>query len=157
MGLISNPPAPASPDASTVVADGWFPAIDCNRVRDEMRIGKVVTHDRLTFAITGALLSVLGELAAWKAEQVAAGASDLGDVLPDDRIAGETRLTVLYRRAVSCHAAADLAEQHRELSATDDGEQRADEIVPAAADLRRMASFAIRDFLGTTRTAVELI
>lgn len=157
MALIALPPDPASPADATIAADDWFPEIDPNDVRDKMRVGNVVTHQRLTFAIQGALLSIMGELAAWKAARVSDGAAQLDEVDPDSTVAGEHRLTLLFRRAVYCSAAADLAEQHREMSATDDGDGRAEEVVPAGADFRRMATHAVRDILGTTRTAVELI
>ncbi|MDR7101474.1 head completion/stabilization protein [Croceicoccus sp. BE223] len=152
MSLIANPPAPASPADSTVPADGWFPAISCNDMRDKIRVGKVVTHGRLTFAIEGALVTVMNELAAWQAAHVAAGAGDLAAIG-----AQAGKMEVLFRRAVYCTAAAELAETYRDISATDDGDARADEFVPVAADYRRMATHAIRDMIGTTRTAVELI
>ena len=37
-GFVANPPAPQSPPAATVKADGWFPDIDVNMVRDAMRL-----------------------------------------------------------------------------------------------------------------------
>lgn len=157
MSLVALPPDPASPDGSTVAADSWFPPIDCNACRKAMRIGKVVTHERLRFAIVGALLSVMGELAAWKAARVADGAADLDAVAPGEQVGGQTRLAALFARAVYTYAAADIAEHYRDLSATDEGDQRAEEIVPAAADYRRMSTLAIRDILGVTRTAIELI
>lgn len=151
MSLIALPPEPASPIGSTVAADGWFPDVDLNDMRDKLRVGKVVTHGRLTFAVEGALVTVQTELDAWKAAQVAAGADSLAAV-PKGAM-----LTVLFRRAVYFTAAAELAETYRDISATDDGDARAEEFVPVAADYRRMATHAIRDMIGTTRTAVELI
>lgn len=151
MSLIAIPPEPASPTGSTVAADGWFPDVDLNDMRDKIRVGKVVTHGRLTFAVEGALVTVQTELATWQAAHVAAGVADLA-ALPDGG-----KMAVLFRRAVYCTAAAELAETYRDISATDEGDARADEFVPVAADYRRMATHAIRDMIGTTRTAVELI
>lgn len=66
-------------------------------------------------------------------------------------------LTVLYTRAVRFHAGAELAELHRDLSATTDGQTRAEPQLLTAEDYRKHATAAIRDILGVPRTTVELI
>ena len=73
--LIALPPDPASPQGSFVAADGWWPGIDCNALRDVMRIGSVVTQDRLIGAVEGALITVTSDLAWWQAQLVAGRAA----------------------------------------------------------------------------------
>lgn len=146
-----------SPAQSVVDGDGWYPDIDCNALRAVLRIGEMVTHERLVAAIQGAQVSVDGELAAWRATREAAGAANLADVEPNRRSGGEHRLTLIYTRAVRFHAAAELAETHRDLTATQDGQARADTEATTAEEYLRRATHAVRDILGVTRTAVELI
>lgn len=161
MSLIAVPPNPASPPAAQVQiqisANGWYPAIDLNQLRDALRLGEVVTHPRLVETVRGAVLHCIDELAAWQADQEAAGFASLAAVAPSPTVDNTPRLVHLWHRAVRFTAGAELAELHRDLSATNEGSARADAQLLTAADYRRLATHALRDMLGTTRTAVELI
>lgn len=155
-GFVSTPPAPHSPAGAVVEADGWFPAIDVNAVRDAIRLRGEVAHARLVAAIEGAIVTVTGELADWQAGHVAAGANSMADV--DDRqLAGRNRLELLFERAVRYAAAAELADLARDMTATDAAIQRIDEEAPAAMEMHRLCTLAIRDILGVTRCVSELI
>ncbi len=143
--LIAAPAAPQSPENTVVAADGWYPEIDCNETRAVLRLGDIVPHERLVSAILGALIHVMGELRAWRSAQEAAGAQGLAAVAPLDEVNGQSRLCLLFTRAVVYTAGVQLAETHRDVTATKEGEAR------------REATWAIRDILGVTRTAVELI
>jgi hypothetical protein len=155
--LIAVPAGPASQAGSVITAGDWFPEIDCNRFRDEFRLGDVVTHDRLQGALRGAMVTVLGELTDWTAQAILDGHANLAAVRPDPEIDGEAAIVHAFRRAVQFHAAAELAELHRDLSATAEGSARADTQLLSAADYRRLATHAVRDVKGVTRTSVELI
>ncbi len=157
MSFVALPPAPTSPDASKVDGDGWYPDIDCNAMRDALRITDQITHQRLVGAIEGGLLTVEGELAFWRATQESAGFATLAAVEPLRMTGAVHRLTLLYTRAVRFSAAAELAELHRDLSATTDGQTRAEPQMLTAEDYRKLATHAVRDILGTPRVAVELI
>lgn len=157
MSFVAVPPAPASPVNAVVAADGWYPEIDCNAMRDALRIGEIVTHARLVAAIESGLVTVIGELRDWRATQDIAGHASLAVVAPDDEINGQNRLELLFIRAVRLGAAAELVELHRDISASNDGQNRAESNLQTATDYRRMMTWAIRDFLSVTRTAVELI
>jgi hypothetical protein len=37
-----------------VPGDGWWPDIDCNAMRDALRLGQIVTHARLVAALRAA-------------------------------------------------------------------------------------------------------
>ena len=155
--FVSVPAAPQSPENTVVVADGWFPEIDCNETRDVLRLGDVVTHARLEAALLGGMITVMGELAAWRAGHEAEGKTCLAQVAPETTIAGHNRHELLFRRAARFAAAAELAELHRDVTATKEGDDRADVQLLTASDYRRLSTWAIRDILKVTRTAVELI
>lgn len=155
--LIAVPAAPQSPQNTVVAVDGWYPEIDCNETREFLRLGDVVPHERLVSAIIGGIIAVTGELRAWRFVWEIAGAGALNAIAPTDEINGFNRLELLFIRAVRYSAGAQLGELHRDVSATKEGNERADDQLLSAADYRREATWAIRDILGVTRTAVELI
>lgn len=156
-GFVAMPPPPQSPDGATIEADGWFPGIDANAMRDSMQLRLDVPHARLVAALHGALLTVTGDLADWKATHVAAGAADLAAVDPDTTIDGQHRLTLLFLRAVRFAAAAELADLARDSAATQEAVDRLADELSTAAEMRRVSIAAIRDILKVTRVAVELI
>ncbi len=150
-GLVASPPDPDSPLGETVAFLPFWPSVDVNAFRNTMRIGgNNIPDDRLKFALEGALVSVDNDLADWKATQINAGHATLDDV-------ADARASACWLRAVRALATADLMETHRDVTATREGEARAEELVPTAADLRRVAVHAIRDILGVGRTTIELI
>ncbi len=157
MSFVALPPSPTSPAGSVVAGDGWYPDIDVNAMRDVLRITDQITHARLIGAIEGGLLTVEGELALWRASREADSFESLEEVDADRMIGGQHRLTVLYTRAVRFHAAAELAELHRDLSATTDGQIRAEPQQMTAEEYRKLGTQAVRDILGQPRVAVELI
>lgn len=156
-GFVATPPAPQSPAAAKVKADGWFPDIDVNKVRDAMRLRGDVPHGRLVEAIRGGILTATIDLAAWKADWVAQGKADLAAVKPDDKIDDEHRLSMLFTRAVRFYAAAELADLARDSSATNDEADRIEEESLVAPDMKRIALQAVRDLLGVGRCDIELI
>jgi Phage head completion protein (GPL) len=159
--FVSVPPAPASPGKALVSAGDWWPEIDCNAMRDALRIGEIVTHERLVAEVQNGLLTVLGELREWKAARVLEGHASLAAFAaasaPGDEIDGVSHVEHLFVRAVRCTAAAGLVELHRDIAASEQGQNRSESNLQTAADYRRMATWALRDILGVTRTAVELI
>lgn len=136
--------------------DGWFPAITLTGVREALRLDGTVTIARLRDAVAYAMDSVNAQLADYKAAHVNAGVDGLQDVSAA-QIGGEPRLVMLYRRAVHNLAHAELIERYRNLDATDSGMRRVLDMEPAIGELRRNASWAVRDILGQSRTVVELI
>jgi len=164
--LISTPASPASPANSTVEADGWFPAIDCNALRARVRLGEnIVPHDRLVAAIEGAMLTAFRQpaLIAWRTLHARAGAEDLAAVPDTVTIGGEPRTVVLWNRIVRYYAAAEIADGHRDLIATDQQSQRSDERRLSADDYRRMGHDAVADLISIAaeesvpRNSVELL
>lgn len=162
-GLISFPAPNADPAGAEVVADGWFPPVKLEAVREVPRLGEgTVPPARLISAIEGGMLHAFRELAAWRSAHAAAGVTSLGQ-LPSPTFNGRPMVVALWERAVIYFAAAELQGQYRDISATDDGLDRAAEKVLTADDSRRIALAAIADLrsIGTDRPVgrnrVELI
>jgi len=154
-GFVSIPAAP-EPAEPPIAHDGFFPGVKAADIRALQRIPAQVTPPRLADAIVTAMLAVGVELAQWKADQVTAGFATLAAVSAD-QVAGKPRLVALYERAIASFTAAELADTHHDISATADGKDRAEERATTADEHRRNAVHAVRDILGATRTAVELI
>jgi hypothetical protein len=148
---------PARTDDGTPVNVGsWYPEIAPGDVRKAMRLGDTVTADRLRAALIAAIVTVGNDLATWKAAQQSKSELSLAD-LPAEEIDGESVLVHAWRRAVMSYAAADLCETHAEISATNDGLQRATEVGLPVDQHRRNALHAIRDILGKRRSKIALI
>lgn len=146
-GFIATPPTPASPLGSTVAADGWFPAIDVNSVRDTLRIGEgVVTHERLVAAIEGAMITALRQLAVWRSALATAGFISLDDV-DDVLIGGRKQTVVIWERIIRYYAAAEIADLHRDLVSSDQANIRSENERVTADEYRRMAHHAVSDLL----------
>lgn len=155
-GFVAAPPAAAAPVADAIPGDGWWPALSIAAFRDAMRLGTMVSDGRARDALLGAALAVGDALASWRGDHETAGVEALADV-PGRSVGGEARAVVLWRRAVYASAAADLAETHNDISATDQGRKTNDARATSAADHRRNAIVAIRDLIGTARTRVTLL
>lgn len=150
-GLIA-PPDGVDPENAEVAADGWFPAIKLADIRDTIRLGEgAIPTPRLKAAIEGAILSCLRALHVWRSGHAAAGIASLALVKNADGVIeqlGETPKTVmLWERAVRYHTGAELADQHRDIAATDEGMDRAEEKAAIGDDYRRLAYAAIADLL----------
>ena len=151
--FVATAPAPAP---GPITSGDWFPAIDPTDARAVMRIDGTVTTERLVECLSLAIASVEDELDTWQHQQQALGRASLSEV-PSKVIVGESRLVLLYRRAVYATAQAELAERYRDIDTTGAGQRRADMVESTADDYRRLARYAIRDLLGRPRATVELL
>jgi hypothetical protein len=159
-GFVSVPPAsiacPGEDCAQIVHADGFFPEIDLHDLRDVMRIGTAVTDPRLREAVIAAMTTTMRDLAIWRTDRILEG-FDRADAIPGPEIDGTSLIGHRWRRAVYNHACGELCETHRDVSATGDGSDRAEDKALSADDYRRDALHAIRDILGESRIYAELI
>lgn len=149
-------PPPASTDEPIILNDGWFPDIDPGAIRQQWRIREVVLPARLREAVLAAIITVGNDLSAWQAARAAEGHATLAAV-PAPQIGGESRILALYRRAVGCLVKAELQERYRDFDQTGAGQRDVTELDQSVGELRRDARHAIRDLLGRSRTAVDLI
>lgn len=149
-----NDPAPLG----TVTAGDWWPEIDLAALRDAMRLDATITPQRLLPAVQEALATTIGLLGIWAAAREAEGHESLVAV-PALQIDSESVHVQRFRRAVYCHAKANLLERYSDIDTTgrerrkDQDEGREDQ----AEQHRRDATWAVRDILGNTRLTVELI
>ncbi|MGR2709554.1 head completion/stabilization protein [Pseudomonas sp. IB20] len=136
--------------------DPFWPSIDLEQLRATLRIDNSVTPARLETAVIAAAINLNRELGEWRATQQAAGYATLDDV-PGDRIKDVSVKAHLYRRAIEAGTGAEVCERYRDYSATNTGNSKAEEVTPTIDDYRRDLRWAVRDFLGLSRTTVELI
>lgn len=136
--------------------DPFWPSIDLDQLRATLRIDSSVTPARLETAVINAAISVNRELATWRIDQQAAGFTRLSEV-PAELVEGESAQVHLYRRAIEAGVGAEVCERYRSYDSTNTGNRKAEELAPNIDDYHRDQRWAIRDFLGTKRTTVELI
>tara|TARA_R110002124_G_scaffold90543_1_gene230822 strand:+ start:8004 stop:8486 length:483 start_codon:yes stop_codon:yes gene_type:complete len=155
--VINTPQGPASPEDAVILGDGFYPDIDANAMRSELRIDDTVTHEQLVAAVEGAIIYVTGQLASWRTEQEEAGFASMAAVAPLGMVNQKNRLEMLYRRAVRFQASSEIWELHRDISATTDGQSKATNDQLSSDEYERQATIAIRQIYGVTQSAVELI
>lgn len=143
-------------DSGHINTDPFWPSIDLDHLRATLRIDASVTPARLETAVIAAVVNLNRELGEWRNTQLAAGYSTLDEV-PGDRIKDVSVQAHLYRRAIEAGTGAEVCERYRDYSATNTGANKAEELTLNIDDYRRDLRWAIRDFLGRSRTTVELI
>lgn len=152
-GLVATAPNTA-PDP--ISSGDWYPSIDLTDARAVMRVDGTVTNERLIEAIQNAMGDVEDLLDAWQQQQVALGRLTLGDV-PSKIIGTESRLVLLYKRAVYATVQSELLERYRNFDTTHAGKTRADSMDETVDDYRRNVRYAVRAILGRPRGDAELI
>jgi hypothetical protein len=144
-GLISSPVPAPDPAGAQVVADGWFPPVALDDVRDRLRLGEgAVTHARLVEATEGAMVHAFRELADWRTARVLGGAVILEEVT-DKTLNGRNYAVLLWERVIRNFAGAELAADYRDVTATDQGLDRSAEKDLTSDELRRRALAAVAD------------
>jgi hypothetical protein len=142
---LTAPPDNFNPAGIDVAADAWFPPISTAQVRAAIRIGEgAVTDGRLIQAIEGGILSGLRAMADWRTARVLEGAGELADVT-SEMLNGKNRAVMIWHRIVTFFAAAELADMHIDVSATDESIDRNDEKREVAATYRTKAHDAVAD------------
>ncbi|MBB6153696.1 hypothetical protein HDC30_000890 [Pseudomonas sp. JAI115] len=136
--------------------DPFWPSIDLQALRASLRIDDSVTPARLETAVIAAAINLNRELKSWKAQQQAAGFSTLAEV-PDDKVNDVSVQAHLYRRAIEAGTGAEVCERYRSYDSTNAGNKKAEDLMPTIDDYRRDLRWAVRDFLGISRTTIELI
>lgn len=148
---------PATEATEEPISPGAFwPDVDPAAIRLSQRIDETITSQRLKDALIEAMATVNGELANWRDQQKLAGINTLAGV-DADKIDNISIHVHRYLRAVGCLAKASLIERSNDYDTTAKGERKIDALEPAIDDLRRDASWAIRDIQSLGRSTVELI
>lgn len=151
-GLVPSESVPGT----HINSDPFWPSIDLDKLRQTLRIDSSVTPSRLETAVVAAIISVNRDLAKWRLARQAEGFTTLATV-PGDEFLSDVERTHLYVRAVECAAGAEVCERYRGYDTTASGSKNADESAPTIDDYRRDQRWAVRDFLGKSRTTVELL
>lgn len=142
---LTAPPDNFEPEGIAVAADGWFPAILTEDVRRAIRMGEgAVTDQRLVQAIEGGILSGLRALHDWRTARALEGAAELADVT-EEQINDKNRAVLIWQRIVTFYAAAELADTHIDVSATDEAIDRNEEKRDSAGVYRTKAYDAVAD------------
>ena len=151
--------APPASDAPTemIKGDGFWPELDLGHLRQAIRVDQTVTIYKLRDVARGAMLDIMGELEAWRTQQVAAGYATLADV-PGRRMVDDlSDYQVRWIQAVHAVVAADLGDRQLGQSARAAGIERAEELAADVDHHRRNVTYAVRDFLGLPRIIAEVI
>ncbi|SFU01412.1 head completion/stabilization protein [Halomonas saccharevitans] len=156
MSLIAAGTGTALADPETLENNGFWPAITPADFREATRLDGTVTAPRLVQALQVAMADVNRQLADWQAKRQDGGAATLGDVIAPIW-ALPNHYALLYRRAVYATAHASLLERYRDVSATNESDERGEAKDEAADDLRRDARWAVAEIEGRDHTTVELI
>ena len=148
--------ASGSTPSGHINTDPFWPSIDLDALRSTLRVDASVTPARLETACISAAINLNRELKDWRVIQQAAGYSELAQV-PAEQVQDVSALVHLYRRAIEAGTGAEVCERYRFYDSTNSGNKNAEELTPSIDDYRRDLRWAVRDFLGTNRTTVELI
>jgi hypothetical protein len=142
---LTAPPDNFDPEGIDVAADGWFPPVSTAQVRAAIRLGEgAVTDARLIQAIEGGILSGLRALAVWRTARVLEGAAGLATVT-EEEINGKNLAELIWQRVVTFFAAAELADMHIDVTATDESIDRNAEKRDVAGIYRTKAHDAVAD------------
>lgn len=149
-------PKPTEIDDETLVNNGFFPNIQLIEIRNAMRIDGTVTNERLKHSAIEAMQTVNRDLKAYRLNAQKEEKNTLAET-DEETINGESELVYLYKRAVFCLTTANLYERYRSFDSTREGDQKADQLIDTAGDLKRDYHFAVRDILGGHRMIAELV
>lgn len=152
-GFVATAPANG---ATEITTGDWYPSINLADARAVLRADGTVTDQRLIECLSIAVLAVADLLTTWQQAQLALGYATLADV-PAVTVNSETRLVLLYRRAVYASAQAELIERYRGFDATAAADRKVDAMAPTIDDYHRYLRNAVRDIVGRPRADVELI
>lgn len=155
---VANPPAKGEEPA--VANDGFWPEIDREKLREDIRLDGTATAARLERALLAAMWSVNGELQDWKAAQVAAGYTTLQDV-PAYQLGATSVKVHQYLAAIYANVQAQLAEAYRDISTLPQGagkEARVQSGIEIRIDgFNQAQRWAIADLRGGSRVIAELL
>lgn len=147
MAGITAPADNVEDPGTLIAADGWFPAVSTASIRKTIRLGEgTVTAERLVAAIEGAMVTAFRDLADWRTARAMAGAAQLSDVTTVT-INGSNQAELIWQRIIRFYAAAELADLHVDVSATNEALDREEEKRETADDYRRLAYHAVADLL----------
>lgn len=136
--------------------DGFFCDMSLDDFRKSMNIGPDFDDPLALNRLTEAIFYTNDLLTAWKQDQLNAGFQTIEDIATPST-GGLIKEVFFYKQAVFTYARAQLIETRRDISTTDKGHDRADDLDATIADYYRKSHEAIQTILGKTRITVGLI
>lgn len=160
MSFIATANPPARGAEATVANDGFWPDVDREQLRKDIRLDGTATPERLQLAVLAAMWAVNAELQAWKQEQIASGYATLADV-PAPSAGGTSVKVQQYMRAIYSHVQASLAEAYRDMDTLPQGAGKEPRVL-AALEVRvdgfhQQLRWAIADLQERSRVIAELL
>lgn len=154
MSDFSFNPAPA---ANIDINLGFWGVLSTEEFVSEQRVGgTIIPNERIKNAIINAAIHVDDELTDKRAQWETEGYSSLSAVSAPE-FDGVSKLVILFKTAVFCHAAAELIETHPDISATNDGMRDAGAITPTAAEYRAQSKAAIAKIMENKQSIARLL
>lgn len=149
MGFVAN--GNNIPSNVTLTSGDFWPVINLNDLKDDLRLDGSITEIRLKNAAMYSIIDTNKMLVSLMGQ--AATLADLGTA----KINGVPVSVILYRQAVAAGTGAKLAEKFVSYDSSREGEKRGEEVYKSADDYRCDQRWAIRDLLGIPHVTVELI
>jgi hypothetical protein len=146
--------------AETVVANAVFwPALNLASFQAGYRLPAEYRQEMLANRLQLAMIWANGQLNGWMLEQLARGFAALDAVAGDIslNLGSEKYLTILYIRAVSCHAKALLLSDYQTMMRKSDAQNDAKEAEDTADKWHQMAISAINGIKGNLQIHAEAL
>lgn len=158
-GLNFNHAPKAEQDSGQKIihSGAFWPVINLDHLRQDMRIDNSVTSSRLYHAAVSVVANVNQQLENLRQKAAALGQETLAATNSKQMINGESLPVIRYRRAVYTYTKALLLEAYADHDATGKTASRADAKQEQADDNRREGHYAIADLLGRHRIDCELV
>ncbi|MBY0463446.1 MAG: head completion/stabilization protein [Burkholderiales bacterium] len=160
MSFIATANPPVHNAEPVVTNDGWWPDIDREQLRKDIRLDGTVTPERLVLAVEAAMWDVNNQLNAWRRVQLEAGHTSLAQV-PAHQIVGQSVKVRQYTRAIYSHVQAQLAEAYRDMDTMLSGASKEQRVLSALEirvdGFQQQLRWAIADLQDMPRTIVELL
>lgn len=143
--------------AGTIIANSAFwPDMDLAIFQQSYRLPGEYREQMLTDRVKLAMIWANGQLAGWQSEQQALGAATLSEV-QGDLLGSESTLTLLYVRAVSCHAKALLLADYATMLRKADDQRDAKESDDTADKWHQFANDAVSSIKGQLKIHAEAL
>ncbi len=153
-GFYATTPARA---ADEIYVDDFYPSLSPDIFRDHYRVDSSFSDDSVKRALFAALVDVTDDLDDWAEEQQAQGFTTLAEV-PAKQLAGQSRLVILFYKAVYCLGKAALIDTYRDVdTARTLGEKRADDHELSSDYWQQKGRYSINKLLGKPTVEAKLI
>jgi len=143
---------PAEPTDEEIDAGAFFPAVSTAVFRETYRIPAELPAETVRTLLRLAVLRVRSRLNPYRARMAAAGYGSLAEV-PQE---GDEKL-LLWKRAVSCEAKAELLRETVTVDRKPEAENAAKSAPETEREYKRLAALAIRELSGRGAITAETI